>query len=592
MHTAEDTVASVCLVLVAVLPAAEIALRNCFKTGILGSAEYMQHLVVWITFIGAMITSRQNKHINLSVIIDHVHGPWQRWLQSGTAMVAVCVGSCLCMSSYSFITMGLSPTQKVGVFPIVWIMAIMPIGFAIITIRSLLHTPKGIVYKITAAAGIGLAFAVKYAFTLLGSLTLWPAIIGLIFCAFLGLPLFLVLSALACLLFYNASGMTITVANEAYTMLTNPIIPTIPLFTMVGIILSESKTSTRFVDLFRALFGWFPGGFAVAAIIICTFFTSITGASGVTILALGGLLLHVLQQNHYPKNVAIGLLTVNGGGTLFPPSLPLIMYAVVGQVDIQKMFLGGLLPGTLMIVALIIYTISVSYKKKITRIPFNGRLALAALKVSAWELLLPFIICILFFMGIITIVETSAIAVIYIFIIEVIVHRDIPLRKFPRIVASAIPITASILIILAAAKGLSYFIVDAEIPTRLTAYIQNHIHSPYLFLFLLNIVLIVIGCFMDIYSAIIVIVPLIIPLASVFGIHPVHLGVIFLANLEIGYLTPLVGLNLFLSSLRFNEPVISIYRSVWPFIVVLAISVLLITYIPTLSTALPSLIGR
>ena len=373
-------------------------------------------------------------------------------------------------------------------------------------------------------------------------------------------------------------------------MLISHTIPAIPLFTVVGFILSESKAGERLVKLFRTLFSWFPGGLAIMAILVCTFFTTFTGASGVTILALGALLSYVLIQGKYKKRFSYGLVTASGSvGLLFPPSLPIIIYGIAAGVSIKNMFIGGIVPGIVMVVVLAIFAIFYATKYKVDREPFKLKEALSALKESIWEIMLPVVILVGFFGGLTNLVESAAVAVLYALIVEVFIHRDIRIRDLSKVILKAVPIIGGVLTILALAKGLSYYIVDAEVPMKLAEWVQANIQSKYVFLLILNFALLVTGCFMDIFSAIMVVVPLILPLGNLFGIHPVHLGIIFLANMELGYLTPPVGLNLFLASYRFNEPMGKIYRDVLPFFFIQLISVLLITYLPVLSTGLLSL---
>jgi tripartite ATP-independent transporter DctM subunit len=304
-------------------------------------------------------------------------------------------------------------------------------------------------------------------------------------------------------------------------------------------------------------------------------------------LALGALLSYVLVNGKYKRKFSVGLLTASGSiGLLFPPSLPIIIYGVIAGISIKKMFVGGILPGFVMVLVLVIYGIIYAIRNKAERVPFHFKETLSAVRESIWEILLPVIVILGYFGGLTTLVESGAIAVIYALIIEVVIHRDLKIRDLSQVMLKCIPIIGGVLIILALAKGLSYFIVDAEIPLLLTAWVKANIGSKLVFLLLLNIALLITGCFMDIFSAIMVVVPLIIPLGNLFGIHPVHLGIIFLANMELGYLTPPVGLNLFLSSYRFNEPMVNIYKSVLPFFLIQLVSVLLITYIPVLSTGL------
>jgi tripartite ATP-independent transporter DctM subunit len=414
-----------------------------------------------------------------------------------------------------------------------------------------------------------------------------PLIIILIISAIFGVPIFIVLGGIAFILFARAAQPLEVIANEAYSLLTNTDISAIPLFAFTGFILSESKAGERLVKLFKAFFSWFPGGLAIMAIMVCTFFTTFTGASGVTILALGGLLSYVLIKGNYSPKFSTGLLTATGSiGLFFPPSLPVIIYGVTAGVSIKKMFVGGFTPGILMVLTMILFGVIFAKKNKIPRERFVFKEALEAIKESFWEILLPVIIVWGYFGGITTLVESGAMAVIYVLIVEVLIHKDLKIKDLPQVMLKCMPIIGGVLAILALAKGLSYFIVDAEIPMQLTAWVQNNIGSKYVFLFLLNIALLITGCFMDIFSAIMVVVPLIIPLGNLFGIHPVHLGIIFLANMELGYLTPPIGLNLFLASYRFNEPMSKICKDVFPFLLIQLVAVLLITYVPLLSTGL------
>jgi len=323
------------------------------------------------------------------------------------------------------------------------------------------------------------------------------------------------------------------------------------------------------------------------SVLICAFFTTFTGASGVTILVVGGLLSLILTENGFSRNFSLGLLTASGSiGLLFPPSLPVIMYGVTAQISVGEMFVGGFLPGLLMVVMLAAIGIVSAVRGKQELKPFRIKETLRPLRESFWEIMLPALIVVLFFRGITTLVETGAIAVVYVLAVEMLVHREISVRELPKVLIKSVPIMGGVLVILAVSKGLSYYIVDAEIPVHLSDWFQTYIRSKYVFLILLNVTLLIVGCLMDVFSAILVISPLFIPLGAAYGIHPVHLGIIFLANLELGYLTPPVGINLFLSSYRFNEPLPIIYRNVIPFLVFLLITVLVITYVPAMTTGL------
>ena len=587
----ENTLAILSLLLIAVLPIIEILTRLILKTGIHSSSVYIEHLVIWVTFLGGMITSREGKHLSLSVGVNLMKDPYKKWMETFTAFIATAVAACFAWNSFSFMNLGFDAGRSVGIFPLKMVMFIMPLGFAIITLRFITHAPNTITGKIVAASGIGVAYLVQFIPFGFTGIFAWTGSIILVISAFFGTPIFIVLGGVAAILFFNSGGALEVIPNEAYTMLTGDIIPTIPLFTLAGFILSESKAGERLVHFFRAAFGWLPGGLAVMAILVCAFFTTFTGASGVTILALGGLLSFILIKSNYPKQFTTGVLTASGSiGLLFPPSLPIILYGVVSHVNIKKVFVGGLLPGFLMVAAIAVIGIITAMRNNIERIPFRFNDVCKALWDAILEIMLPFVILFCYFKGLTNIVETSALAVLYTLISQVLIRRDIKIKEIPNVFLKGIPIIGGVMVILAVAKGLSYFIVDAEIPMLLAEWCRQHIHSKYVFLILLNIALLITGCLMDIFSAIMVVVPLIIPLGEAYGIHPVHLGIIFLANLEVGYLTPPVGINLFLSSFRFNEPLVRVYRYVIPFLIVMFITVLLITYIPWMSTFLLDII--
>jgi tripartite ATP-independent transporter DctM subunit len=414
-----------------------------------------------------------------------------------------------------------------------------------------------------------------------------PLIVVLVVAAFAGMPIFLVFSGITLLLFTQNGGILAVVPNEAYTILTGPAIPSIPLFALAGFLLATGKAGTRLVDLFKALLGWMPGGLAVATVLLCAFFTTFTGASGVTILVLGGLFSYVLVNNGYTRNFSMGLLTASGSiGLLFPPALPVILYGVMAQINIMHMFIAGLIPGLLMMITLMLMGLYHAHSVKAHTQPFDLAVALKGLRIAAWEILLPVIVFTGYFSGFFTVVETASVAAAYALISQTIIHRDIPLAKLSGMLRQCVVLVGGVLVIVAAARGLSYYIVDAEIPTNLADWAVKLIHSKYLFLLLLNVALLIVGCVMDIYSAIIVVVPLILPVGIAFGIDPIHLGIVFLANMELGYLTPPVGLNLFLSSYTFNEPIAKISRLVLPFLFLLFLNVIMITYWPGLTSVL------
>jgi tripartite ATP-independent transporter DctM subunit len=419
-------------------------------------------------------------------------------------------------------------------------------------------------------------------------------IVALLLCAIAGAPLFIVIGGLALVLFAAVGIDSQAVIIEMYRLASAPTLIAIPLFTFAGYLLAESKSPERLVKLYRALFGWMPGGLAIVAFITCAFFTSFNGASGVTIIALGGLLYPLLTKEKYKERFSIGLVTTGGSlGLLFPPSLPLILYALVAQVNVDALFLAGILPGAMMIILLSIFSIRAGLRSKVERQPFSIANIWPAFRDAFWILPLPVIILGGIYGGIFTASEAAGVTVVYVLIVEVFIYRDINIRRdVPRIASESMILVGGVLIILGCALGLTNYIVDEQIPMKIIGWMREFITSKIMFLALLNVFLLIVGCLMDIFSATIVIVPLIVPIAKEFGVDPLHLGIIFLANLEIGYITPPVGLNLFISSIRFRRPIPEIYRSTIPFLGVLVIALLIITYFPELSLWLPKLFGR
>lgn len=410
------------------------------------------------------------------------------------------------------------------------------------------------------------------------------SLLGIFFTAILGTPIFIIMSLMALVLFF-ASGVELSaIAVEIYRIASQPSILTIPLFTFAGYLMAESHSPKRLLRFAEAAFGWLPGGIAIVALIVCAFFTAFTGASGVTIIALGGLIFPILLKDGYDEKFSLGLITSTGSlGLLFPPSLPIILYGLVAKVDIDKLFKAGILPGVLLIVVLSAYSIFKG-PKQTKKHEFHLKELWASLRACFWEALLPVLVLVGIYGGFTTVTEAAAITALYIFIIEVFVYKDLKLTKdIPRIVVESSSMVGGILLILCCALGFTNYLVDEEVPMKILALMKTYLNDKYSFLLFLNLFLLVVGCLMDIFSAIIVVVPLILPIAQDFGVDPIHLAIIFLTNLEIGYLTPPVGINLFLSSFRFKKPITELYRAVIPFIILLISCLLIITYIPKLT---------
>jgi tripartite ATP-independent transporter DctM subunit len=391
-----------------------------------------------------------------------------------------------------------------------------------------------------------------------------------------------------------ADGVPIAaIPAETYRLAVSPILPSIPLFTLTGFVLAQGDSSERLLRVFRALFGWIPGGTAVMAAVLCAFFTVFTGGSGVTILALGALLFRALQADGYRDRFSLGLLTASGSlGLLFPPALPLILYGVVAQVPIEDLFLGGVLPGVLLVGLIAAWGMREGMRGATERRPFSWREAGAALWQEKWELLLPVVALGAIFGGFATLVEAAAYTALYALIVELLIRRALPWRQLPAVLVECSVLLGGVLLILGVAQGLTSWMVDAQIPSRLLEWTEGTIDSRIVFLLCLNLLLLAVGCLMDIFSAIAVVVPLILPLGEAFGIHPIHLGILFVANLELGYLTPPVGLNLFLAAYRFERPLLEVWRAAIPPLLILAAGVLLITYVPVLTLGLLGWLGR
>ncbi len=404
------------------------------------------------------------------------------------------------------------------------------------------------------------------------------------FMALLGTPLFVIISALALLSFWAVDIDLSVVIIEMSRLADTPVLVSLPLFIFAGTLLSESKAPERILLLSRAFLSWFPGGLAVISLFVCAVFTAFTGASGVTIFALGGLLVPALLREGYQERFSLGLVTTSGSlGLLFPPSLPLILYGVISESRIDQLFLAGILPGILMLLVLMAYTINKSPAASREKKRSSGRERLAVLRQSAWEMPLPCIILGGIYGGIFVAGEAAAVTALYVLIVEVGIYREIPLRKLPGIMSRSMMLFGGILVVLAASMASTNYLIDQEVPARLFAFIREYISSKYTFLLLLNIFLLIVGTMLDIFSALILVVPLILPIATGYGVDPVHLGIIFLTNLQIGYCTPPIGLSLFLAAYRFDRPIIELYRATLPFIGLLLLTLLIITYLPWLS---------
>ena len=602
VRESENLVVTLVLGLLVILPLLEIVLRR-FGTGISGSSSFVQHATLFIGMLGGAVAARERRLLALSTVTNFLKGR----ARSAAAMLshsyAAAITTLLCAASVKFLL-----TEKEGgrilAYGIpTWVLQlVLPLGFALVALRLIRSAAEG--WKGRAATMVLAAVFVSLVIGQVGTpeRLFTPALIGLLVATVLGAPIFTTIGGAALILLWNIGFPIASVPLKHYSLVTNPSLPTIPLFTLAGYFLAEGGAPKRFIRLFQALVGQIRGGPAVVTVLVCAFFTSFTGASGVTILALGGLLMPVLLAARYSERNALGLLTSAGSlGLLFPPCLPLIFYAIVAgsiavdlgveaDITIQKMFLGGIGPGILLVALTAWWGIRCGAKQASSERRFSMPEARSALWEAKWELLLPVIALFALFGGFATPVEAAAVTALYAFLIETFIYRDLRLFKdVPRVMTECALLVGGVLLILGVAMGFTYYLVTEQVPDRLVEWAAVSIQSPLLFLLLLNGFLLIVGCLMDIYSAIAVVVPLIVPIGLRFGIDPIHLGIIFLANLELGYLTPPVGMNLFLSSYRFNKPMPEVMRSVIPMLLVLLAGVLLITYVPPLTTLLPRL---
>ena len=413
-------------------------------------------------------------------------------------------------------------------------------------------------------------------------------IILIIVMAFLGAPMFAILSAFALLGFQLSNTQFAVLIVDLYSQFSNnPVLYTVPIFTFAGFILAESKASLRVVNFSQAILGWLPGGLAIVSLASCAFFTTFTGASGVTIIALGGLLYPALIKGKYSEKFSLGLLTSSGSlGLLFFPSLPIIIYGIVAGTSITRLFAAGLIPGLFLMIIISFYSFFVAKRSGTSTFRISLSEITKTAWIAKWELFIPVMLVVGIFGGFVTLGEVASIMVAYVFIVEIFIHKDIRIGQFPLIIRESMILVGAIFIIFASALALTTYMIDAEIPMIVLQFIQAHINSKITFLITLNIFLFIVGSLMEIYAALIVVPPLIVPIAMSYGINPVHLGIIFLTNLEIGFFMPPVGLNLLISCIRFNKPLSSLYRAAIPFIAIMIIGLLVITYVPWLSLAL------
>lgn len=593
-----------------VLAFLQVVLRNFFHTGIEWADPIVRHLVLWVGFIGASVATKEDGHLAMDLASRFLPEKIKKSSAFFVQGVSAIVCALLTIAAFKFV-LGEKQggSMLVHGIPSYWAVAIIPLGFYLMSVR----------FARRAAFWLAPVFALVIPFLIFAPLfqdspslqnfigkinnlvnfipTAGPGFVILCIliaaAAFLGAPLFVVFGSISLLAFQTAGIDSSATIIEMYRLASAPTLVAIPLFTFAGFLMAESKTPERLIAIAKPLFGWMPGGIAIMAIVACAFFTAFTGASGVTIIALGGLLYPIMLKEKYPDNFSMGLVTTCGSvGLMFPPSLPLILFGLISSTNIDQLFVAGIVPGVLIIVMLSAYGIFVNRGAKIARHPFSLKELKIAIQKAGWELPLPFIILFGIYGGYITASEAAAVTAAYVFVVQVFIYKDLKLTTdVPRIAKQSMVLVGSIVVIFAVAMGFTSYLIDEQVPIKLLDWIRTYITSKWMFLLALNIFLLVVGSLMDIFSAIIVVVPLIMPIAKEFGVDPIHLGIIFLTNLEIGYLHPPVGLNLFLSSIRFKRSIVNLYWVTLPFLLLLVLALIIITYVPDLSLGLLKIMG-
>jgi len=595
---AENLIATLALGGIMLLPLAEIAMRAVVSTGIPGSAPFTLNLTLWVGLLGAAIAAREGKLLTLATGEFLPKGQVSDMAHVVGGGVGAAIAMMFAVGGVALVLTERAAGDTIAVGVPVWVSTIaFPVGFTLIALRLALRASPHWSGRTVASLGLALGFLAAYHYEFFEGRALLPWIVAILVAGVLGAPIFTLLGGIAMVAFFTDGSRPIVPLIKAYEELTSPSanLAAIPLFTLTGFLLAEGKSSERLLRALRALFGWAPGGTAVAAATLCAFFTLFTGGSGVTILALGGLLLPALLKEGYRERFAIGLLTASGSlGLLFPLSVPLILYGIVAQnVAIEDLFIGGLLPGILLLALLAALGVREAIRSGVKHAPFRIAEVGAGLWEAKWEMLLPVVVLWSLLGGYATTSESAAIAALYALIVQRFIHRDLAsFKEVVRVAGDCVALVGGVLIILSVAVGLTNYLVNAQVPTQLIEWTQAHIESKALFLLALNVFLLLVGTVMDIFSAIVVVVPLTLPLADAYGIGYVHLGVIFIANLELGYLHPPLGLNLLLASYRFKKSVLEVTWATLPMLGILAVGVLLITYVPWLTEGLLRWMGR
>lgn len=606
-------------------------------------STYAQVGTLLIGFLGAVLAAAGGKHLGLATTNFMPRGRLRSAAEAFSAALFVIVALTVVYAGSRMVTANMGSGDLLPGGLQKWLLeAVMPISFGVMAVRvvwramdprvrhggghgppdpaasAMVLTPRQRVrrYIFTAVTAVLALIALYIGFRydqseriqhLVGRLDNWRGttrnlgVLLLLFGFILGTPVFVVMAGMSIVLFFASDVPVASLPTETFRLVANPTLPAIPLLTIAGYVLAAGRSSQRLVRAYKSLFGWMPGGIAVMVVFVCAAFTTFTGASGVTILALGGLVYPMLVKDHYPKGFSLGLVTAAGSlGLLFPPSLPVLLYSVSASapgsgisVGVDQLYIGGLIPGLLLILLVSLWGIWVGKRSNAPRQPFEWQEVRTALWAAKLDLLLPLVVMLPFGLGLATVVEAAALGAAYALVVELVVFRDVhPIKQMPGALVHAAALVGAVVVLLGVAMGLTNYLVIVEVPTKLLDWVKLHIESRWVFLLVLNGLLLILGSVLEIYSAIVVLVPLIAPLGEAFHVHPVHLGVIFLANLELGFLCPPMGLNLFLSATRFHKPLPVLYRHALPFLFIMSLGVLFITYVEIATMGLLRLLGK
>jgi len=578
----EGALAVAAMAAMSLLPVAELLSRQLGLSGVPGSSVFVQHLTLWVALLGAALAAGSDRFLSVSAN-TFLPEKWLPRVKLLTSFVTAAVALCLAWASLQFVLETRQGGDMLAMGIPKWVaQAIMPAGFLLIAARVVWRASDIARWRVVAALGLLVPVALALGPAPQGNAWLWAGIPLLAACSLLGLPIFATLGGIGLLLFWNGGMPVAGVPVQTYSLVASPVLPSLPLFTLAGYLLVEGGAAARLLRVYSALFGWLPGGLAITTAVACAIFTF--AGSGLTIVSMGGLLLPMLLEARYRERFSIGLINASGSlGLLFPPSVPVILYGMYAMVPIDTLFYAGFVPGLLMVAMVCAWGVFRGVRDGAARARFSLAEARGAIWDAKWELLLPMIVLVGIFGGFGTLTEAGAITVVYTFLVECMVSPTFSPRRFASVATECVTVIGGVLLIVGVAVGFTNYLVMAHVPELMKQWALTNIHSKIVFLLLLNVVLLVKGSFMDVFSAIIVLVPLLKPIADTFGIDPVQLGIIFLANGELGYLTPPVGMNLCYAAYRFKRPMTEVYRATLPFYAILLIGVLLITYVPALT---------